>query len=198
MTLLRISIAACAIMTITACTTVDPAARQADSVIDGIWALTTKPRPIAREDILSAFGLRLSDYSEGFNNERSVQLNGWQYHISLPRGIQAIEDGHHPIVSVVLTKVIEEHRPPIAKKYQVLRLVLQPDACISADNISRRVGVESKRVYFPGFADVRGGWFNKVTWHTDAMVGTVSLGDGCLMYVEVRKEFPELGESASP
>jgi hypothetical protein len=156
----------------------------------GLWSLATRNRPIELADVSQALDLKSDDY------EDTPATNAWEHGLLLKKDRRDMP-GQNMVRVVNLSKV-EGYSPylPASKKpakpiTQVVQIVLQPPFCVDGEVMAKKVRVEAKREFHPGFADVTPATFTVISHESDHAEGKILTGVGCTGFVTVRLAFEE-------
>jgi hypothetical protein len=157
----------------------------------GLWSLATRNRPIELADVSQALDLKSDDYEDS-----PPVTNAWGHGLLLKKDRRDMPG--QDMVRVVNLSKVKGHGPyfPASKKpakpiTQVVEIVLQAPFCVDGEVVAKQVGVESKREFHPGFADVTPATFTVISHENDHAEGKILTDVGCTGFVTVQLAFEE-------
>jgi hypothetical protein len=153
------------------CSTAKTKISETERLSNQILSLAMQDKPLELHEVAQTLQVRLSDY-EDIN---SWALSGWTYmlHRKSPET--------RPINSIWLSEPTAQH------PRQVLWVVFDPSTCLSLEAMGQRVGQSVVQRYFPGFADVRGGWLTLLEWEGQSTSSELMAPLGCSRRFQIYK-----------
>jgi hypothetical protein len=99
------------------------------------------------------------------------------------------------VVNISKTRGYSPYLPaskkPVKPMIQTVEIVLQPPFCVDGEVMAKQVGVESRREFHPGYADVTPATFTVISHESDHAEGKILTGVGCTGFVTFRLAFEE-------
>jgi len=156
--------------------------------------LATQNRPVKLAYVMQALNLKYDDYDD--STAPWDKRAGWDHRLSLKME-KRDTPGTYVILAVNLSMVepyaphLSASRKPAKPLTQNIEVVLRPPSCMSGETAGKQLGVDVKKEFHPGFADVLPATFNVILSETDQAEGKVMIGVECLNVVAIHLAFTE-------
>lgn len=137
---------------------------------DRLLALAVQDGPLALDEVAQTLQVQLSDYED-----IRWAMSGWA-HVLRRKSPET-----RPIISIWLS----EPRPQNPR--QALWVVFDASTCLSLEAMGQKIGQSVVQRYFPGFADVRGGWLTLLEWEGQSTSSELMAPMGCSRRFEIYK-----------